>query len=374
MNNHLPFNTVYIRSSRFIRTFIFTALLVLTGDLTVKPAEAAVECYFRDAPYTATLSFSGSVVSLLPHVTRTQMITDLNQKAATTKNARTDCSPGDSGEILYGIAGAIPQVDDYAGASPSAGLYATNIPGILYSVQIRGTGASYRIQAFMPYFYLENETTAQYTNNMESSMDGGQWYDYYIVLFQTPQFTGIPAGVTSIRPASAGYIGGFRVGKEDVNNHHISLNMSTFSFPVQTPTCTALVSSAGGGTIPLGDYSAAKVNSGATSVTKFSLNASGCTNVNMFKTRMTTNIVAPGNNMLLGNSVTSNAATGVGVKITTGSGSQLKPNDTNSVYSVTDLNMPSSKQLQFNAQLVGDSRSISVGRFSATGTFVVNYE
>ena len=111
--------------------------------------------------------------------------------------------------------------------------------------------------------------------------------------------------------------------------------MSTFSFPVQTPTCTALVSSAGGGTIPLGDYSAAKVNSGATSVTKFSLNASGCTNVNMFKTRMTTNIVAPGNNMLLGNSVTSNAATGVGVKITTGSGSQLKPNDTNSVYSVT---------------------------------------
>ena len=131
MNNHLPFNTVYIRSSRFIRTFIFTALLVLTGDLTVKPAEAAVECYFRDAPYTATLSFSGSVVSLLPHVTRTQMITDLNQKAATTKNARTDCSPGDSGEILYGIAGAIPQVDDYAGASPSAGLYATNIPGIL---------------------------------------------------------------------------------------------------------------------------------------------------------------------------------------------------------------------------------------------------
>jgi type 1 fimbria pilin len=374
MNNHLSFNSVSIRSSHFIRTFTFIALLVLTGCLIVKPADAAKECYFKDAPYTATLSFSGSVVSLLPHVTSTQMITDLNQKATTTKSARTDCRAGDSGEILYGIAGAVSQTGYYSDVSPTAGLYATNIPGILYSVQIRGTGGAGNIKAFMPYFYGSSERMAMNTEDMESSMDWGQWYDYYIVLFQTPQFTGIPSGVTSIQPATPGYIGAFRVGKEDTDNHRISLDMSSFSFPVKTPTCTSLVSSVGGGTIPLGDYSAAKVNSGATSVMKFSLNASGCTNVNMFKIRVTTNIVAPGNNMLLGNSVTSNAATGVGVKITTGSGSQLKPNDTNSIYSVTDLNMPSSKQLQFNAQLVGDSKSISVGSFSATGTFVVNYE
>ena len=373
MNNHLSLNAVSLRSSRFIRTFTFIALLVLTGSLAVKPAHAERECYFMDAPYTATLSFSGSVVSLLPHVTSTQMITDLNQKASTTKNARSDCRTGNDGEILYGIGGSVPQAGYYANASPDAGLYATNIPGILYSVQIRSTSSS-TIQAFMPYFSGSNVQMAQNTDGEESSMDGGEWYDYYIVIFQTPQFTGIPAGVTSIQPATPGYIGGFRIG-ENVSDHaRIDLNISTFSFPVKTPTCTSLVSSVGGGTIPLGDYSAAKVNSGATSVMKFSLNASGCTNVNMFKTRVTTNIVAPGNNMLLGNSVTSNAATGVGVKITTGSGSQLKPNDTNSIYSVTDLNMPSSKQLQFNAQLVGDSKSISVGSFSATGTFVVNYE
>lgn len=373
MNNHLPFNTVYIRSSRFIRTFIFTALLVLTGDLTVKPAHAAKECYFRDAPYTATLSFSGPVVSLLPHVTSTQMITDLNQKATTTKNARSDCRVGDDGEILYGIGGNVPQAGYYADVSPTAGLYATNIPGILYSIQIRSTSSG-TIHAFMPYFSGSNVKMAQNTDGQEYAMDQGEWYNYYIVIFQTPQFTGIPAGVTSIQPATPGWIGGFRIGTEASDHPRIDLSMSTFSFPVKTPTCTSLVSSVGGGTIPLGDYSAAKVNSGSTSVMKFSLNASGCTNVNMFKTRVTTNIVAPGNNMLLGNSVTSNAATGVGVKITTGSGSQLKPNDTNSVYSVTDLNMPSSKQLQFNAQLVGDSKSISAGSFSATGTFVVNYE
>jgi len=77
---------------------------------------------------------------------------------------------------------------------------------------------------------------------------------------------------------------------------------------------------------------------------------------------------------LLGNSATSNAATGIGVKITTASGGQLKPNDANSINSVSDTNIPASKQLQFSAQLVGDSKNISVGSFSATGTFVVNYE
>lgn len=369
MNNYLPLKRATMRLSDFIPAWTLTALLVLTGLLSVKSVQAGKECYFEDAPYTATISYSGQVVSLLPRVNSTQQLT--TNKASTSKSARSNCRPGDSGEVLYGIAGSVPQVYSTFTDIGVAGLYATNVPGIFYSVQLNGNGGASKIDAYMPYFGGASEAVARNFDDMEDQMDWGQWYDYYITLYQTPQFKGVPRGVTSIQPATSGYIGGFRLGLEDIDNHAIKLNMSTFSFPVQTPTCASIYSSA---SVPLGDYNPGQIKSGSATVKDFTIYNYDCVNVTTFNTRMTTNVVAPGDSTLLGNSATSNAATGVGVKITSAYGGQLMPNNASSINSVTDLSLTDYKELQFSAQLVADKQTITPGRFSATGTFTINYE
>lgn len=371
MNNHLPFNAVTMHSSRFIFTFTFIALWMLAECLSLKAAYAARECYFSNASFSTTLSLnSGPEISLRPHISDSYMLSK-NNKANSSWGIHSDCRVGNDGENLFGKKGSIPQVSSYnMGYSYLAGLYATNIPGILYAVALK---SSSNVEAYIPYTSSTNEMRLVNMNDDESRVEDKTW-NFYIALYQTPQFVGIPKGVSSIHPLSQGNIGAFRLGESDSNNGLITVIMGDFSFPVKTPTCTSLVSSAGAGTIPLGDYTALQIKSGSTKTVNFTLNTSGCTNVSMFKTRLTTNIVAPGDSMLLGNSATSNTATGIGVKITTPYGGQLKPNDANSINSVSDTNIPASKQLQFSAQLVADKKTISAGRFSAMGTFVVNYE
>lgn len=371
MNNHLSCNAVTIRSSRFTFIFTFIALWMLAECLSLKAAYAARECYFSNAPFTTTISLSnGPEISLRPHITTNYMLSKDNL-ANSSWGLHSDCRTGNDGENLFGKKGSVAQISSYnMGYSYLAGLYATNIPGILYAVAIINSKG---ITGYIPYNSSTGEMRLWDMKNYEPYVEDTTW-NFYISLYQTPQFVGIPKGVSSIHPLNQGNIGAFRLGESDSNNGLITVIMGDFSFPVKTPTCTSLVSSAGGGTIPLGDYTPLQIKSGSTKIVNFTLNTSGCTNVSMFNTRVTTNIVSPGNSMLLGNSAISNAATGIGVKITTAYGGQLKPNDANSINSVSDTNIPASKQLQFSAQLVGDSKNISVGSFSATGTFVVNYE
>ncbi|WP_047608311.1 fimbrial protein [Rahnella aquatilis] len=369
MNNITLATPLNISSSQNRKGIAQNILLALLIIFCVKNAHAAKECYFSGAPLTTTLTLSGPEINMHPHVNSIIMLTNNDLKATSSSGIHSDCRTGNDGENLYGKKGTIAQAgsfDPYKGYS--AVLYATNIPGILYSVKLRRqTNAS--VVAYIP---INTDMITLYNMHDDESTVENRYWDFYIDLYQTSQFVGIPKGVSAIHPLTQGNAGSFRLGGADSNNGVISVNIGDFSFPVKAPTCTSLVSSAGN--IPLGDYTAAKIRAGSTSVVNFTLNASGCTNVSMFKTRMTTVNVAPGNSALLGNSATSNAATGVGVKITTAAGGQLIPNDTNSINSVSDTNIPASKQLQFSAQLVADSKTISVGSFSAKGTFVVNYE
>ncbi|ALR75488.1 fimbrial protein [[Enterobacter] lignolyticus] len=171
-----------------------------------------------------------------------------------------------------------------------------------------------------------------------------------------------------------------------------SVNLSNVY--LSSPTCTTAIltgKTVTKDTVSLGEYSPQQIIDGATGV-PFSIELQGCYRVSNIEVKLMTGAPAASAS-LLGNSLTSNNAGGVGVEIKGQSNSHyaeiaMKPNDASSVYKAyndgTDSTngiigsggsgTPASQILNFTATLKQDgNQQIRGGDFKAVGVFSMTY-
>ncbi|EBK2700673.1 fimbrial protein [Salmonella enterica] len=157
--------------------------------------------------------------------------------------------------------------------------------------------------------------------------------------------------------------------------------------PIHYPTCgssTVTGASVSGSTVNLGEHKMEDIAAGL-DPQKFSIKLDNCMYVTDIDVALSSSTVGAANTTLLGNTLTSSAASGVGVLI---EGEQnprsaeawmtLKPNDSSSIYKFTSS--PSTVEgnvqqlMNFRATLKQDgTKEITPGRFKATGRFTINY-
>lgn len=355
------------------RTSILLMLVVSSCSvmlLYTRPAAAAVECYF----YTP-----GAVVNI-GSVTSQGTVTLkpgggwLTSELDTGESRTTDCNTGRSGQNLYSWRSSLASESSISvagtvngsGSAPQyqAALFATNVPGIYYTVEImKGNKTT-------PSGYIADNTTASTVAVIgddadRETLDGGVTHHFYIRLYQDPSYISNSASVSAITPLNTGEIGYFRYGSKDAPAKII---VNNFSIPIQVPGCNAALSSqnASGSTVNMGTTTPEDIQSGATKPVPFSISLTGCANADQAVVKLTSEQYDSSTGYLKN----TGADMGVGVKITgADSGIQLKPGGSSTTWSVSGT----SATLAMNAQLMKLSDTLSTGKFSAQGTFEITY-
>ncbi|HKM96466.1 MAG TPA: fimbrial protein [Buttiauxella sp.] len=280
------------------------------------------------------------------------------------QNIYSRCGRGNDGNDIY-----TKRSSNFAtvGSYSNKGLFETNIPGIVYSLQAETTGGSHPGGAISA-----DSRELSWAGGSFDQLDDSKWR-ISIILYQMPSYNGVPTGISSIKLKQTGYIGYLRVGGEQ--HHAADITMVSMDVPIVVPTCTSLISSVGSGNVNLKDYDVADITNHKTEIVPFTLTASQCSNVTRFTTKLTTHSAY--NGLLGNNSSASLKARGVGVYITAPNESQLLANNSNSQYVDTPGTMPGSRTFEYQAQLVATGESgvaVSAGEFKATGTFSLTYE
>lgn len=181
----------------------------------------------------------------------------------------------------------------------------------------------------------------------------------------------------------------------NLNTHTIFQTFNMGNVTLTSPTCSSAILSgssvSNGDTVGLGEYSSQEVIDGLNGV-PFSIVLKGCYRVTNIDVKLTTGAPAVSTS-LLGNSLTTDAASGVGVEIKGESNSHypevvLKPNDASSIYKAYGDNpetsngiigsnasdSPADQTLNFTATLKQDgNQQIRGGDFKATGVFSITY-
>lgn len=159
---------------------------------------------------------------------------------------------------------------------------------------------------------------------------------------------------------------------------------------INYPTCTASAVTGDGvknATVPFGNLAAKDIINGI-AAKKFSIQLSNCKYVKNLNVALSSTSVGKSDKTLLSNTLSSSAASGIGVMIegeknplSASDWKLLKPNDSTSIYQFT--NAPdyansdignSTQVLNFQATLKQDgSESISAGQFKASGKFTITY-
>lgn len=179
-----------------------------------------------------------------------------------------------------------------------------------------------------------------------------------------------------------------------IKSYYLNATFDISAVTVAEPTCTtqpvASGSSVSGTTVDLGHYSPNDIINGATAV-PFSIKLAGCRGLRNINVTLTSTIVAK-TPTLLGNILTSNKATGVGLEISGAANSYSQqmvmiPNDTTSIYNdqrdtssddniygSSENGVVQSQTLNFLATLKRDgSQQIGSGNFKANGIFTIDY-
>lgn len=179
-----------------------------------------------------------------------------------------------------------------------------------------------------------------------------------------------------------------------IHSYAENITFDISSVTVAEPTCTtqpvASGSSVSGTTVDLGSYSPNDIIKGVNAV-PFSIKLAGCKGLRNINVTLTSTTVAS-SPTLLGNILTSNHATGVGVEIsgaTNNYHSQMVmiPNDTTSIYNdqrdtssddniygTSENGKVQSQTLNFLATLKRDgNQKIGSGNFKANGIFTFDY-
>ncbi|EDZ3553615.1 fimbrial protein [Salmonella enterica] len=178
----------------------------------------------------------------------------------------------------------------------------------------------------------------------------------------------------------------------DAAQHSVSYVFNSGTLNINYPTCTASAVTGEGvsnATVPFGRVSAEDIVNGSTTMQKtFSIELSNCKYVKNLNVTLDSTNIGTTDKTLLSNTLTSSAASGIGVMIegeknplSTSDWTLLKPRDSTSVYKFT--NTPdytnsdignSTQTMNFRATLKQDgSNVINAGEFKATGRFTINY-
>ncbi|WP_339276412.1 fimbrial protein [Enterobacter asburiae] len=275
------------------------------------------------------------------------------------------CSGGNDGYGMENITYDAYGTGEYA-------VWPTNITGIYYAVRV----------------YSDNNTGAWFTQSfgnwaslgVESKNESQDW-KIQIKLFQSPEFTGNLNGATKITPQASKRIGGMSIGVHtDTNNQpwYFDVTTASFSIPVSAATCQVLTVNDGSNNVDFGETMFSSVRDGFYPRIPFYLQFRGCNNVVAVKMKISAAKTASNDNTLLGNTLTSNAAEGIGIYIGqsfTSTPSDLVVNDNTYQY-VGFYNGDSngSKDLQFYAYMRRDfSKALKAGNYKGLATFTVNY-
>lgn len=229
----------------------------------------------------------------------------------------------------------------------------------------------------------------------EVVLEGGIGFGVRLHLYADDKFTpqeSIDATVLTF--PDAGY--DLRVTNDDYSlsgaGHSLDFKLDKSGFSMVWPTCSANTISSNGKTVSavdLGTYYPKQIINKQTTTVPFEINMSGCTYVKGIEVTLNSNNIGAHDKTLLTNKETEDAATGVGVQVkglkntVTTNDMVIIPGNSASVYK--DVNPQASdssnndkgkdaKVLKFNATLLQDgSADITPGKFTATGTFTLNY-
>jgi type 1 fimbria pilin len=290
--------------------------------------------------------------------------------AALSPELWSRCDAGNEGEgmdnITYGTFGV--NNDGYA-------LWPTNITGIYYAVRV----------------YSDNNTGAWFTQSpawsslgVSASNESNDW-KIQIKLYQSQEFFGNLNGATKITPQASTRIGGMSIGGHtDSDNQpwYFDVTTASFSIPISAATCQVFTVNDGTNNVDFGEVMFSSVREGFYPRRPFNLQFNGCNNVAAVKLKISANKTTSTDNSRLGNTLTSNAATGVSIELnkmfSTNPINGLVINDGAFAYVAFDSNYeigPSaSRELQFYAYLNRDySQPLKAGNFKGIATFTVNY-
>ncbi|CAM4280587.1 hypothetical protein BZK40_16900 [Citrobacter portucalensis] len=216
------------------------------------------------------------------------------------------------------------------------------------------------------------------------------WIKFH--LYADDTFKPTTSAVNVTFPTSTGYNFRFKLSDTSIGggNHYLDYVISPGSITIHYPTCTATAvtgEGVSGSTVPFGSRNAEELKGDG--VTKdFSIKLSNCTYIKNVEVKLGSTITGSSDNALLGNTLTSGAASGIGVTVageknpaSISDWMTIMPNNSSSVYKFTNMedytysNIGNPDQiLNFRATLKQDgSNTIKPGEFKATGSFTIDY-
>ncbi len=355
---------------------IYSLLTVLL--ITAGPAHAAIECRFDNGSGgTTTLvngissnnirwSQSGGPMNSSDEVLLATVDLTLSPSLQST------CSAGNDGEVLKekldgSYVRAASAYDD------GAAWYYTNIPGIYFTAKIYSDAGG-------GFFKGSDSSSDDGWVVVEADHNDERWknktWKALIHIYQyNYEFGGNTSGLTTLTPKTSFSLGQMAIGdRTDSNNKPWTFNVtpSSFQIPIITTTCQAAALSDGSTNIDLGDYMLADFNQ-STRTQSVAVQLQGCNNLFGVDVKITSNKTTGSSNVLLGNTLTANAASGVGVQLMSGF-SQLIPNSSiETRYNFNTGSNTTANVFDFTAQLVKDGNPMKAGEFKAVATVLMSY-
>lgn len=353
---------------RIIKMMMFLLIFIHAS------AYADRECTFGDQGEGGASTIVNGTSSSPVYFATLSMTTEMRQiggvyDAALSPALWSSCRTGNDGYGMEDITYDANGTREYA-------LWPTNITGIYYAVRV----------------YSDNNTGAWFQQShgswaslgVESQNESHNW-KIQLKLFQSPEFTGNLNGATKITPQASKRIGGMTIGSHtDSNNKpwYFDVTTTSFSIPVAAATCQVLTVNDGTNNVDFSEVMFSSVREGFFPRKSFNLQFKGCNNVAAVNLKISANKTTSTDKSRLGNTLTSNAATGVSVELdkmfSTNPANGLVVNDGAFAFVPFDSNYeigPSaSKELQFYAYLNRDySQPLKAGNFKGIATFTVNY-
>ncbi|ECC1658875.1 hypothetical protein FNO19_02630 [Salmonella enterica subsp. salamae] len=283
----------------------------------------------------------------------------------------SDCDSGSDGAQMSNITyDAVGSQDGYA-------LWPTNVESIFYAVRVysdNNTGS-----------YFKYSPTQWADLSVAANQPSKNW-KVQIKLFQLDYFTGNREHVSAITPKGSLKIGGMSIGGHTSTDNQpwwFNITPSSFSIPVAAATCQTAMVNGGSNNVDFGDVMFSQVRNGWFPHQTFNLQFRGCSNtVGIFykvSSNKTVNLPS-GARLLLANTLTTNAANGIGIELNqefpanpAGHGEPFI-NDPTLIYApFPEVGVSTNIDLPFTAYLMTDSSQMTPGDFKAVATFTIEY-
>lgn len=356
------------------RLYFLLAVLLITAG----PAHAAIECRFDDGSGGTTTLVNGISSNNIRWSQSSGPMNSSDEVLLATveltlsPSLQSTCSMGNDGEVLK------EKPDDaYVRAASAyddnANWYYTNIPGIYFTAKIYSDAGG-------GFFKSSNSSSDDGWVVVEADHNDERWknktWKALIHIYQyNYEFSGNTTGITTLTPKASFSLGQMAIGdRTDSNNKPWTFNVtpSSFQIPIITTTCQAAGLSDGSTNIDLGDYMFADFNQSTRSQDVY-VQLKGCNNLFGVDVKITSNKTTGSSNVLLGNTLTTNAASGVGVQLMSGF-SQLIPNSSiETRYNFNTGSNTTANVFDFTAQLVKDGNPMKAGEFKAAATVLMSY-